>query len=38
MVANQDGRPDWAAGTPVAVTLPPDALRVLAPTRGEIDG
>ena len=38
MVANQDGRPDWEAGTPVAVTLPPDALRVLAPSRGETDG
>jgi spermidine/putrescine transport system ATP-binding protein len=38
MVANQDGRPAWEAGTPVAVTLPPDALRVLAPTQGESDG
>jgi spermidine/putrescine transport system ATP-binding protein len=31
MVANQEGRPDWPPGTPVAVTIPPDALRVLAP-------
>ncbi len=31
LVANQEGRPDWAAGTPVTVTLPADALRVLGP-------
>jgi spermidine/putrescine transport system ATP-binding protein len=38
LVANADGRPAWEAGTPVAVTLPPDALRVLAPAQGETDG
>ncbi len=32
MIANHDGRPDWEAGTPVSATLPPDALRVLAPS------
>jgi spermidine/putrescine transport system ATP-binding protein len=31
MVANHDGRPEWSPGTPVSATLPPDALRVLAP-------
>jgi spermidine/putrescine transport system ATP-binding protein len=29
LTANHDGRPDWPAGTPVGVTLPPDALRAL---------
>ncbi|MET0160958.1 MAG: ABC transporter ATP-binding protein [Acidimicrobiales bacterium] len=40
LVANTDGRPEWDAGTPVSVMLPPDALRVLAPTTtdGETDG
>jgi spermidine/putrescine transport system ATP-binding protein len=45
MVANQDGRPDWPAGTRVAATLPADALRVLSPdtdrppiTEEELDG
>jgi spermidine/putrescine transport system ATP-binding protein len=37
LVANHDGRPDWEAGTPVAATLPADALRVLTPSRGEPD-
>jgi spermidine/putrescine transport system ATP-binding protein len=29
LLANHDGRPDWPAGTSVAVTLPADALRAL---------
>jgi spermidine/putrescine transport system ATP-binding protein len=29
LTANHDGRPEWPAGTPVGVTLPPDALRAL---------
>jgi spermidine/putrescine transport system ATP-binding protein len=35
LVANHDGRPDWPAGTPVAATLPADALRVLHPDNDE---
>lgn len=31
LVANHEGRRDWTPGTPVAATLPADALRVLAP-------
>jgi spermidine/putrescine transport system ATP-binding protein len=37
LVANHDGRPEWEAGTPVAATLPPDALRVLTPSAGTTD-
>ena len=29
LTANTGAVPDWPAGTPVAVTLPPDALRAL---------
>lgn len=29
LLANHEGRPDWPAGTAVAVTLPADALRAL---------
>jgi spermidine/putrescine transport system ATP-binding protein len=35
LVANHEGRPEWEAGTPVAATLPADALRVLAPNQGD---
>ena len=38
LVANHDGRPEWAAGTPVSATLPPDALRVLANDPETTDG
>jgi hypothetical protein len=38
LVANHDGRPEWAAGTPVSATLPPDALRVLANDPETADG
>jgi spermidine/putrescine transport system ATP-binding protein len=38
LIANHDGRPEWEAGTPVTATLPPDALRVLTPSKGESDG
>jgi len=37
LVANHEGKPDWEAGTPVAATLPPDALRVLTPSQGDPD-
>jgi len=37
MVANHDGRPEWAPGTPVSATLPADALRVLAPDAAVLD-
>ena len=37
MVANHDGRPEWAPGTPVSATLPADALRVLAPDAAALD-
>jgi spermidine/putrescine transport system ATP-binding protein len=36
LMQNDGSRPDLAQGTPVSVYLPPDALRVLAGTAGEV--